>query len=732
MKRTLLAVFLSSVFAFTNGQGVSQCGCFVNPVVSNCGITLQSFCSNSDTTTSTVFAFLWCNGSTSASLSGVGNGTYTVTVSIELSYFGTAPHYIDTCIATLSIPVSGCSGSTTCGTQDWYLDFDNDGYYSQTQQAGSSPGAGWTTTLPVNGMGDCDDNDDEVNPGATPTINDLAVTVQDPQHKGCEAIVTIDFFNRNCRGSYNVMIEDNNSNLVTSASQILQNVHPLTINTTTNEPYIVKVVDDKGVNLQKQIVIDQPQCNAQVSYTVIPPSLTSCINTVEIELVSDDCFNSWLADITGTNLPNGTFIQNNGTGGVAAKGNKINYTIVLPASSNAPVFTVSNVNYTVPGGEQCTVPAVEITGVQSQKTCVENTRTITTIKPTNHCSSDGKFTFTLSTPNPCQSVFKLDAFRKNPTNNQIEEFYPTIESSIVPNTNGTGFTATIEFNNLKSGLYDVILTTVGVPLCSEQLILALNSAESNNILPLALTINKTDMICGNDKKGVINAVVLEGKKPYNYKWFKMQPPQPDLLLSTTTSQLKNLETGTYYVEVTDGSGCIISNKDEGGTEILAQNPPIEVQQSQNNVTTFKGSNGSATALASGGNPPYEMKWNTKPPKTFTNILTSTVNNLKAGNYTVTIKDMIGCSTTSQFTITEPPLRIGNYVSLDIQISQLNDKNIQILSHNTIGLLELFDISGKKVQEEFINANSAEINISELKNGFYILRIGEKQFKIIKQ
>ncbi len=49
----------------------------------------------------------------------------------------------------------------------WYLDADNDNYYTTTQSACTSPGAGWTSTLPAGGSGDCDDNNAAINPGAT-------------------------------------------------------------------------------------------------------------------------------------------------------------------------------------------------------------------------------------------------------------------------------------------------------------------------------------------------------------------------------------------------------------------------------------------------------------------------------------------------------------------------------------------------------------------------------------
>jgi hypothetical protein len=57
---------------------------------------------------------------------------------------------------------AGASYSTNCTAISWYLDADNDGYYVSTTQSVNSPGAGYTSTLPANGLGDCNDNDANV------------------------------------------------------------------------------------------------------------------------------------------------------------------------------------------------------------------------------------------------------------------------------------------------------------------------------------------------------------------------------------------------------------------------------------------------------------------------------------------------------------------------------------------------------------------------------------------
>ncbi len=54
---------------------------------------------------------------------------------------------------------SGCiicsNGNLVSTAVTWYLDADNDSYYTSTQSACSSPGLGWTSTLPVGGNSDC-------------------------------------------------------------------------------------------------------------------------------------------------------------------------------------------------------------------------------------------------------------------------------------------------------------------------------------------------------------------------------------------------------------------------------------------------------------------------------------------------------------------------------------------------------------------------------------------------
>jgi hypothetical protein len=81
------------------------------------------------------------------------------------------------------------------------------------------------------------------------------------------------------------------------------------------------------------------------------------------------------------------------------------------------------------------------------------------------------------------------------------------------------------------------------------------------------------------------------------------------------------------------------------------------------VSCFGGNNGSATVIAADGIPPYAYAW----PASAGNQTTQTVNNLQAGNYTVTVTDAGGCTGTITVAIQQPTL-LGVNASITATIS----------------------------------------------------------------
>ncbi|MEP7255680.1 MAG: gliding motility-associated C-terminal domain-containing protein [Ferruginibacter sp.] len=127
-----------------------------------------------------------------------------------------------------------------------------------------------------------------------------------------------------------------------------------------------------------------------------------------------------------------------------------------------------------------------------------------------------------------------------------------------------------------------------------------------------------------------------GTVPYTYSWFPS---------GGTGATASGLAPGNYIVTVTDSKLC----KENISINIAIATPPNISIINSKDASCFGLSDGKATALATGGNPPYTYSWNTIPAQN-----TATVVNLSAGNYSVTVTDNNGCSAITSVQISEPP------------------------------------------------------------------------------
>jgi hypothetical protein len=79
---------------------------------------------------------------------------------------------------------------------------------------------------------------------------------------------------------------------------------------------------------------------------------------------------------------------------------------------------------------------------------------------------------------------------------------------------------------------------------------------------------------------------------------------------------------------------------------VTQPDSIAITVTKNNVVCNGGNNGSASLTVSGGVAPYSYSWSNS-------ATTSSIQNLTAGNYTVTVSDKPGCTKTRSVAITQP-------------------------------------------------------------------------------
>ena len=169
--------------------------------------------------------------------------------------------------------------------------------------------------------------------------------------------------------------------------------------------------------------------------------------------------------------------------------------------------------------------------------------------------------------------------------------------------------------------------------------------------PIVVQGTVTPILCFGQGAGAISTTTSGGVPPYTYLWSNSNP----------TPNITGVPAGPYTLTVTDANGCT-------NIQNFAINQPISAL-SMNlttpvNISCNGANDGSVQVTASGGTAGYQVTYQrTTPPGPLVSPAgveiplsggSYTVNNLSAGNYTLTVVDANGCSTQNTFTITEPP------------------------------------------------------------------------------
>jgi surface protein len=110
----------------------------------------------------------------------------------------------------------------------------------------------------------------------------------------------------------------------------------------------------------------------------------------------------------------------------------------------------------------------------------------------------------------------------------------------------------------------------------------------------------------------------------------------------TATTISGKSAGVYTCTVTDANACTKSLN----VTITQPTSALSGTISVTNVSCFGGANGTINLTPSGGTAPYTFNWGS-------GITTEDRTGLSAGNYTVTITDLNGCTATVNATITQP-------------------------------------------------------------------------------
>ncbi|KUG09048.1 hypothetical protein ASU33_19685 [Solirubrum puertoriconensis] len=196
---------------------------------------------------------------------------------------------------------------------------------------------------------------------------------------------------------------------------------------------------------------------------------------------------------------------------------------------------------------------------------------------------------------------------------------------------GTAATA----SNLTAGTYTVTVTDANGCTAQQSFLLTQPSAVNTSTVV-------TNIACFGGNTGVINLSPFGGTPPYTFNWGG----------GVTTEDRTGLVAGTYTVTITDANNCTATRS----YTVNQPSAPLTTTGSQTDVTTFGGADGTATVTAAGGEPynGYYYSWaRLSAPAQSLNQSTATATGLSAGTYRATVFDGNSCTTTRDFTITQP-------------------------------------------------------------------------------
>ena len=578
------------------------------------------------------YTYVWSNGATTATISGLTPGTYTVTVTdshgctgsatatvVKISgnlAFGTPVIVNPTCNATGSISVI-VTGGTAPITYAWSPTEPNSGTITGL--------GGGTYALTVTDAGGCSITASFTLTTPVPVVIDSA-----------------DVVNVTCNGSANGSITVYASGGTpplgyTWTGGTFGNTSAIT--GLSAGTYNVTVTDSVGCTATASYVVSQPSAIAPQTVTIVSVTCQAAgsVTVVDTGGVAPLSYN-WSGGQTVdsiTNQPAGTYTLTV----TDASGCSVTGSYTIGTAPGGVIFgTPVIVNETCNGGNSGSITVIA-TGGHGVITYVWSTTATTatisglsigtytvTASDTTGCSASASYTIT----QPAAVAFGVPSITNVLCNGGST-------GSISANANGGTGTITFAWSNGGTGatisglsIGNYCVTATDSSGCSASVCYNITqptpiSLDSSHLTPVTCTT-----------AGGITVYVSGGTPGYTYTWSNGQTSNP---VSVT-------QAGIIGVTITDANGCSVTDsvtETAGAGAVTIDSADISA------VTCNGGNNGSITVYAStdstGG--PITFAWSTT-------ATTSTITGLSAGiTYTVTATDSAGCSATASYTVPQP-------------------------------------------------------------------------------
>jgi len=195
-------------------------------------------------------------------------------------------------------------------------------------------------------------------------------------------------------------------------------------------------------------------------------------------------------------------------------------------------------------------------------------------------------------------------------------------------------------NNLAPGQYPVMIKDDHGCIRNDTAVIARST-------PIDLQLSHTNVMCADELTGSVEAIVTGGTPPYNFQWTSNTQ-------NFTGNPITNIGAGTYNLKLRDSVGCTVTS-----SVIITQPEALKIA-----IATHSSycdlNNGSATATVTGGTSPYRFLW------TPYQNTTSSLNNVRAGHYHLSVVDQNNCNASMTATILNDkpkPIFLGNDTTL---------------------------------------------------------------------
>ncbi|MFN4255011.1 MAG: gliding motility-associated C-terminal domain-containing protein [Saprospiraceae bacterium] len=204
-------------------------------------------------------------------------------------------------------------------------------------------------------------------------------------------------------------------------------------------------------------------------------------------------------------------------------------------------------------------------------------------------------------------------------------------------TGATG-TPTYSWSNgaTTQNLSNVPAGNYGVTVTSGNGCTATASATVQNTDGPSASASATNPLCFG-QNGSVSLAASGGTGALTFKWST----------GATTQNLPSVPAGNYTCTVTDANNCT-------AVASVTVNQPAQLVCSaaqQSPATSNISADGSATATVSGGTAPFTLNWSGPTPGQLPpQGVGGTLSNLKSGNYTLTVTDANGCTSSTAFSI----------------------------------------------------------------------------------